>query len=284
MQHIVVGVDGSPQADRALRWAVREAELRLAMVDLVHCFVIHASGAVLPIPDREMAEARLDEVTERNSDVLERVKWTAATLAVPGSVSDGLVDAAEDGDLLVVGARGAGGFHHLRLGSTGYRTAAHATAPVAVIHDSDEALDARRPVVVGIDDSSAAARALRWAIEEAQRRDVALTVVHVYQPPPDPAMLASMAADLHAKVLDRSRREAEQLIDDVVDHVAVPSSVAIRRVVERGSAAEVLMAHAGSERMLVVGTRGRGALGRVVFGSVSHQCVQHASGPVVVVP
>ena len=38
------------------------------------------------------------------------------------------------------------------------------------------------------------------------------------------------------------------------------------------------------QRIVVVGPHGRGTIGRVVFGSVSHQCLHHAAGPVVVVP
>lgn len=45
-----------------------------------------------------------------------------------------------------------------------------------------------------------------------------------------------------------------------------------------------LLDHSGINRLLVVGTHGRGAVGRVVLGSVSHQCLHHAMGSVVVVP
>lgn len=150
MPRIVVGLDGSPQADRALHWAVREAELRQAAIAVVHCYVLHAGGVVLHTPDRELAEDRLTEIIDRNRGVLDRVRWTSETMGVLGSPSVGLVDAAEDADLIVVGARGSGGFQRLQLGSTGYRTAAHSTAPVAVIHDEgDDSEDGRRPLVVG---------------------------------------------------------------------------------------------------------------------------------------
>lgn len=285
MQHIIVGVDGSPQADRALRWAVSEAQLRLAIVDLVHCYVVSARGVVLHAPEREQAEAQLDEIVERNRDVLDRVKWTSTTMGVFSTPSAGLVEAAEDGDLIVLGARGTGGFRRLRLGSTSYRTASHATSPVAVIHPDEQAADdARRPLVVGIDDSRGATRALRWATDEAERRGVALTVVHAYQPPPEPAMLGSLSPASHAHALDSARDAAQQVVDDMVDAVAVAASVSVERVIEHGTAAEVLLARAADSHLLVVGTHGRGALGRLAFGSVSHQCLHHATGPVVVVP
>ncbi len=282
-QQIVVGVDGSPQADRALRWAVREAELRLATLSVVHCYVVHVRGLVLRVPDRDLAEDRLDEIVDRNRDVLDLVKWTAETTGVVSAPSAGLVDVGEDAALIVLGSRGSGGFQRLRLGSTGYRTAAHASTPVAVIHDGgDEARDGRRSVVVGVDGSRGALRACRWARSEAARRGVPLTVVHAYSA--DAALLRTMSAEERERFLTREREEAEQVIGDVLDDVDAPEDIDIEPVIERGSAADVLLDHAGSDHLLVVGTRGHGALGRLVFGSVSHQCLHHASGPVVVVP
>jgi nucleotide-binding universal stress UspA family protein len=66
--------------------------------------------------------------------------------------------------------------------------------------------------------------------------------------------------------------------------MGVPRDVAVQRLVKRGSPAAVLLGEAGTDRLLVVGTRGRRALGRMMFGSVSHQCLHDATGPVVVVP
>ncbi len=285
MQQIVVGVDGSPQADRALRWAVHEAELRLATLNVVHCYVVHARGLVVHVPDHDLAEERLDEIIERNRDVLDLVKWTAETMGVVSAPSAGLVDAAEDADMIVLGSRGAGGFKHLRLGSTGYRTAAHATAPVVVVHDGGEdAEDARRPVVVGVDGSRAATRALRWAAAEAARRDVTLTVAHASAAGVDAVLARSPSGQQRQRALTRARDEADAVVSGMLDEVDVPDGIQIERVVERGSPADVLLTHAGPEHLLVVGTRGHGALGRLVFGSVSHQCLHHATGPVVVVP
>ncbi len=282
-QQIVVGVDGSPQADRALRWAVREAELRLATLSVVHCYVVHVRGLVLRVPDRDLAEDRLDEIVDRNRDVLDLVKWTAETTGVVSAPSAGLVDVGEDAALIVLGSRGSGGFQRLRLGSTGYRTAAHASTPVAVIRDGDdEARDGRRAVVVGVDGSRGALRAIRWARSEAARRGVPLTVLHAYSA--DAALLRTMSAEQRQRFLTRQRDEAERVVRDVLDDVDAPEDIDIEPVIERGSAADVLLDHAGSDHLLVVGTRGHGALGRLVFGSVSHQCLHHAAGPVVVVP
>lgn len=284
MQRIVVGVDGSPQADRALAWAVREAELRLAAVDVIHCYVVHARGVVMYVPDQDAAEARLDEVIDRNQHVLDRVKWTAGTMGVFNAPSAGLVDAGEGAALIVVGSRGAGGFDRLRLGSTGYRTAAHATTPVAVVPPkADNELQEPHGLVVGVDGSRAAQRALRWALDEAAYRDVDVTVVHAFQLAADPVMAARTSDERRAQLLTRSDEAAERVVHDALTAAGVASD-RVSRAVELGTPADVLLSHTGPGRLLVIGTHGRGTIGRMVFGSVSHQCLHHADGPVVVVP
>ena len=285
MSRIVVGVDGSEQADRALHWAVREAELRSAEIELVHAYVIHVHGYISGKTDREYAMDRLDAVIERNRALLDRVKWSEAIIGVVGSVAAGLMDAGEDAELIVVGARGIGGFNGLFVGSTGYRTAAHASTPVAVIRGDDDtrAADGRRAIVVGIDGSRASRRALRWSLEEAARRGVGLTVVHGYVAPSG-TVTTLASRDQYDQYRERLHHEAVDLVDRMMGEVYAGGDVAVDQVVSAGGPAGVLLEHSGPDRLLVVGTHGRGALGRAVFGSISHQVLQHATGPVVVVP
>lgn len=284
--HVVVGTDGSPEADRALRWAVREAELRLATLEVVHSYVVHARSALLPGDDRDRAEALLDDVVERNRTDLDRVKWSATTTGVVSVPSVGLVDAAFEASLIVVGAHGSDGFRRLRLGSTGFRTAAHAPAPVAVVPSAGQGpdLDARRPVVVGIDESPGARRALAWAVGEAARRGVDLTVVHVHVPLGDASTAIVRSTARRRRSEARARDAATGLVDRMLAAVDVPDDLEIDRIVVGGAPADLLLRHATADHLLVVGTRGRNAIGRAVFGSVSHRCVHHSTGPLVVVP
>lgn len=283
MQRIVVGVDGSREADRALRWAVEEAVRWGATVDVLHAFVVHPYTPMFGDTDRSLADARLADVIARNGDVLDRVTWTSAVVDAPGAAAAALVDAAEGADLVVVGARGAGGFQKLALGSTGYRTAAHAPAPVAVVPATHDDLDGRRRLMVGVDDTPAAARALRWALTEAERRGTGVTVVHGYLLPIDMTPIAA----LNERLLNESREHAESqavtLVTKVIEDADVPDGVDVDWIVEIGTPAGVLLDDA-EDHLLVVGTRGRGSFARAVFGSVSQQVLHHAHGPVVVVP
>jgi nucleotide-binding universal stress UspA family protein len=283
MEHIVVGVDGSPAADRALSWAAAEAARHGAMLELVYVYVVHPYSGMFGEADRELAQGRLDAVVERNSGVLDAVKWSATLRAASGAAAPALVEAVAEADLAVVGPRGRGGFPRLALGSTTYRVAAHARVPVAVVPGPPSDDDGRRPVLVGIDEAPASRRALRWSVEESARRGTDLTALHVYTLPADLAPQAALDQSLYDDVRMRMHADARALVDRVVDDTQNPAGVHIRREVAVGPTAGVLLDHAEG-RLLVMGTRGQGPFTRAVFGSVSQQVLHHTSHPVVVVP
>jgi nucleotide-binding universal stress UspA family protein len=283
---IVVGVDGSEHADRALRWAVHEAEFRSATVELVYGYRISTHYAMFGTSDRDRANTAVDEIVQHNKTLLDRTKWTATTAPVLTNPAGALLEAGEDADLIVVGSRGVGGFHELFLGSTSYRVAAHASTPVAVIRGGDEpaALDRPTEIVVGIDGSRASNRALRWALDEAERHAVGVKVVHAYELLTDLALGSAMTTRQLEQFRHRAHADAIAVVDEALENVDVLGDVAVQRVIEGGSPAAVLLSQTSANDLLVVGTRGHGALGRMVFGSVSHQCLHHAIAPVIVVP
>jgi nucleotide-binding universal stress UspA family protein len=282
MTHIIAGVDGSYGADRALRWAVHEARVRDASLEVLHVFVVHPYSKVFGTTDRDLARDRLDEIIERHRTELDRVEWSSSLVEASGATV-GLLDAAHNADLVVVGARGTEGFDRLAIGSTGYRTAAHAPSPVAVVPEHADHLDGSRSVVVGLDESPAARRALRWAAEEAARRDGGLQVVHSYLLPVDMSAYAVINQTLHDQTRTEAHEHAESVVDEALAAVDVPDGVKVERIVALGAPAGVLLDH-HADRLLVMGTRGQHAFGRALFGSVSQQVLHHAVGPVVIVP
>lgn len=134
---IVVGVDGSETARAALLWAVDEARLRKATIDVVHGwhapYLLGSPYTMIDLPRSDFErDARL---------MLDRAVSSVAHAGVPAVeavlVADGapraLLDASEGADLVVVGSRGRGGFTGLLLGSTSQQVLHHARCPVAVI-------------------------------------------------------------------------------------------------------------------------------------------------------
>jgi nucleotide-binding universal stress UspA family protein len=142
---VVVGVDGSPESQAAIEFAMREATRRqaslrvIAAAQLPEYWTIAYGTVVLPSPEEVIAETKraarqaLDEVVDANPE-LAAVEFTVEAIAgPPGPV---LVDACEGADLLVLGHRGRGAVRSALLGSVGLHCVLHATCPTTVVRSS----------------------------------------------------------------------------------------------------------------------------------------------------
>lgn len=152
MPKIVVGVDGSEGAAKALHWALGEARLRGASLRVVHAWSVplvlsipSADAFGIPEPAESMQQVRAalhkeaDNVLEA---VLRGIDAGEVEVEVEGQVVEGkavrvLIEAANDADLLVVGSRGLGGFTGLLLGSVSQQCAHHAPCPVVIVPPSE---------------------------------------------------------------------------------------------------------------------------------------------------
>jgi nucleotide-binding universal stress UspA family protein len=136
---IVVGVDGSPGSRAALRWAADEARLRRARVEAVHCWAYHPVGTELAFLDPAVFEEGAATVLH---DAVANLGDTGEVeldlRLVQGPAARTLLDAAEGAQLLVVGARGHGGFTGLLLGSVSQQVVHHAPCPVVIVPTPDE--------------------------------------------------------------------------------------------------------------------------------------------------
>ncbi|MGK2950725.1 MAG: universal stress protein [Acidimicrobiales bacterium] len=283
MERIIVGVDGSETAAAALRWAAREAAEQSATLVAVMAWGLldqhHAEpdAAFDPTYDAAAAAAVLETYLRRalGTDGAAEVERVLAT-DLPGPA---LVTAAEGAALLVVGARGLGGFRGLLLGSVSQHCLHHAPCPVAVIREQDgePAAQAHR-IVVGLDASETARRALHWAQAAAQRRGATITVVHTWHLP------YAAGYPVAGAVLDPALVESDAQV--TLDHLLEGEQldVAIEKVVTMGSPASAILEAAKGAELIVVGSRGLGGFRGMLLGSTSNQVAHHASCPVVVVP
>jgi nucleotide-binding universal stress UspA family protein len=136
---IVVGVDGSPAADEALRWAVGQGKLTGIPVDVVMAWEYPAAAAgfgMAPVGDYDVSfeQAAEKTVAEAIADVADRASGVQVQgRAVFGNPAAVLLDAARHADLLVVGSRGHGGFAGALLGSVSQHLVHHARCPVVII-------------------------------------------------------------------------------------------------------------------------------------------------------
>jgi nucleotide-binding universal stress UspA family protein len=144
-----------------------------------------------------------------------------------------------------------------------------------------------RGIVVGVSDSTTGAAALDWTLQQAVLRRAPLTAVRAWDIP-SYGSYYSVGAALRSTSPEFELTEhkvAQDALDAARARVPAAQGVAATAVATRGRPAQVLVSDAADADLLVVGTRGVGALSRLVhLGSVTSAVLHHATGPVAVVP
>ncbi|MEX0816383.1 MAG: universal stress protein [Gaiellales bacterium] len=137
---IVVGIDGSEPAARGLVWAIEEARLRDARIQVVTAWHIPtaAYGAIgfVPLTTPPIEETFRKAAEEAAATATEQVRTAGVDVDVSvtqGQPAEVLLEAAAHADLLVVGSRGHGGFVGLLLGSVSAQCAHHAPCPLVIV-------------------------------------------------------------------------------------------------------------------------------------------------------
>ncbi len=242
---VVVGVDGSPSCERALEWAARHAVLERRQLTLAHGF-----DPVRPDGRDHLRRAR------------ERVREIAPDLAVhealwPADPQVTLLDLAERAALVVVGSRGRGPMRSVLLGSLGLALARRSRCPLVVVRPGHRGL-VRHGVAVGVDGSPGSRPAVEFAYEQASSYGLPLTLLH-----------------------SGSGAEAEVAVAEAVAGLAekYPEVRAETRIVAEDPA-DALARESHRMDLVVVGAHH----GHGLRPSVTSAVLEHAAGPVAVVP
>ncbi len=152
--------------------------------------------------------------------------------------------------------------------------------PSAVVGGSSSVR--RMEIVVGVDGSAGSHHALAWAADEARRRSSSLRVVMAWELP-----FYAMTGLVNAPPEDALRQAAASAFELAMQEAAQSvdlTGIDVVTALEHGTAAGVLIDASASAELVVVGSRGRGALTGALLGSVGRAVVSHARCPVVVVP
>lgn len=286
MQGIVVGTDGSDSSSAALRWALDEATAHGMPVTAVLAWGFldqrHADLDAPFDPDysAEDAAAALDAYVER------AVGSAGASHVEQRPICDlparALLEAADGASLLVLGARGLGGFKGLLLGSVSQHCLHHATSPVAIVRAPATRTTARTmdEIVVGVDGSLASREALHWAVREARVRQANLQVILSWRMP------YITGFPYTGPVFDPAvfEQDARTTLDDLLEQVDTTGIPQVDRIVTMGEPAVTLLSASKDADLLVVGSRGLGGFAELLLGSVSHHLAHHATCPLVVIP
>ena len=281
---ILVGVDGSPESLGAVDWAVARAACEDWRVHILCAYSLPSfttaslDGGYAALDDtavRSGAQAVVDEAVARIRDKGVPVTSSLET----GDPAGVLVDLSDEAALTVVGTRGGG-----LLGTVSSALPAHAHCPAIVVPRHTEGSDYTpvRRIVVGVDGSDSARKALRWAVHEADVWDAELTAIAAVPMASGAGALAWLPAAVdREQVLADVRSGLDRAVADAIEG---HPKVVVRRHALDGNAAELMAEFSTAVDLVVVGSRGRGGFSGLLLGSVSQGVLSHASCPVMVVP
>jgi len=275
---VVVGVDGSASAYRAVEWAVGEAHRRGVGLRLVRAFswttADHPTGWVARYRDEMLDVSRRQVARAVRIAADTRPDVEAESQVAIGAPIEVLSSEARRAQLLVLGDRGLGEVAGLVLGSVAVSLAARGACPVVVVRGERAGADG--PVVVGVDGSPVSEAALAFAFDAAAARGVDLVAVHAWSPTAIDEELASLV-EWDASV------ESAVLAERLAGWGQKYPQVAVRRTVVRDGAVRALVTASAGAQLVVVGSRGRGNAAGLLLGSVSHGVLHGAHCPVAVV-
>lgn len=258
---IVVGVDGSEPASRAVDWALSWAGAVGAPVTIIASEAVPpgktADSPGLGEKAQQAITAEMERLGQGASDVELEAK---ALVAHPVTA---LLGASADAGAVVVGTRGAGALKGTVIGSISGAVAASAQSPTVVLSPHTPAeFDAQGPIVVGFDGDEPSLGAARLAISAAQAE-------------------GRLVRLLHAKSADRPE-DAEPL-DALVDRLrGEHPEVEIELSTTEGSAVDALTAASAEAAFVVLASQGHRGVPRFLLGSTTRALVQTSQAPVIV--
>ena len=280
---IVVGVDGSDSALRAVRWAADEAARRRAPLRLVTAFGWTDDVTVgQPGLGTRYRDILLDQSRRALAAAVDTARGRQPELALSHELRIGypigtLADEARRAQLLVVGDRGLNRVEGLLVGSVGVALASHAACAVVVVR-GPELDDPTRPIVVGIDGSPVSEAAIGFAFQAAAERGAPLVAVHTWWDTfLDPGLTTQLFRD------EDQVYEQEQLAERLAGWSEKYPQVKVTRTVARDRAVHLLLEQSHGAQLVVVGSHGHGELAGLVLGSVSNALVHKAGCPVAIV-
>jgi nucleotide-binding universal stress UspA family protein len=277
---VVVGMDGEPGSAGALRYAVAEARRRQAPLRLVHVVPVFLGlGPAIPLSDlHRIGIEVLDRATETVRELAPDLE--VSSVIAHGDRSDGLVNAAGDAQLVVVGRETRRGLDRVLTGTVTAGVAARASCDVVVVPSFWVDRYSRRRVVVGLKSRHNAHELLAEAFAEAAVRDAGLVVVTAWRVA-DP-YFDRIEARTHAQ---EWKEEGHKVVAELTaDWRTMYPDVSVETRIVHGPAARVLLDASEDSDLLVISRR-RLALppyGRL--GAVGHDLLRLSDVPVHVVP
>jgi nucleotide-binding universal stress UspA family protein len=285
---ILVPLDGSELAERALPLAAELARRKGAALDLVHVHVpisadpIHVEG--LPVIDEHMRSLRRDHERVYLERVRERLGsgLAASVVLLDGRPAAALAAHARSADawLIVMTTHGRGGLERAWLGSVADELARTSAVPLLLVRPEPGAETARfGRVCVPLDGSRTSEAILEHAVRLATVAEGAeIVLFEAVQPLLAAAWLPEGALAMAPPQDDLPGRErrAREYLESVARSLPSTSMRVRTRVDTAASVAAAILKAAEEERadVIALATHGRSGLARMALGSVADKVVR----------
>ncbi len=270
LKKILLALDGSENAERALPWAKRLSSRDKAMVALIQVVPMDASPGVL---ERDCEAAR--EYLQKVERELNYAGVPTKVLVRKGIAAHVIPQVAErEGcDLILMTTRGGSPVQRWAIGGVTEQVMRRSSVPVLPVR-SQMPLPKQghvRRLVIPLDGSMLAEKGLLWGARLAQLLKAKMLFVHVMPPG---KLKAGSIADRNFQELSRRIRRVCELLKK--------TGVSARLALQRGDAADRIVQVADRNDLILTTTHGRGGWKRWVFGSVAEKLIHHSAVPVLV--
>jgi nucleotide-binding universal stress UspA family protein len=269
---IVVPLDGSRISENAVPFAAFVARIYDEPVRFVHVL----EGEHLPTPaDREQARARFEQYAQELAERWGISKSVAEVREGPAAAE--ILDYAAEARFIAIASHGRGGFRATTVGSVADKVVRRANRPVFFVPGVGKPQEASVPsVLVPLDGSTEAERALEVGRDLTKRAEAQVAVVRAWQlPPPGGFEYSYYSEDL----IGTFKTTAEEYIS----RTAKPEE---KRYVAQGAASVVIQEAATQldAGLVVMTSSGKGLARRLALGSITDRLMHSLHRPMLIIP
>ena len=137
-------------------------------------------------------------------------------------------------------------------------------------------------IIVPIDGSEVSKKAAKKALDLAQASDIRVVAMHVINVPDLPSLDAYPGALRYQEMHELIQKEGQLYLDEL-EELGKQMGVNVSKKLVEGHPAEEIIKEAREDDLIVIGSKGRTGLDRLLMGSVAENVARHASCPVMIV-